>query len=99
MATSSATRETAPTAPLPLIVGSKLRCPRCHSIAPTLSYYSFDRVEEHADELNVVFKCRTKVDKGDGHIEPCRYVFSPGLTNDELSAAIRDTQERQSRAA
>ncbi len=76
---------------LPLFVGGKLRCPRCHTVRDLLSYFCFDRIPAHEGELNVVYKCRARVDKGGGHIEPCRYVFSPGLTNAEHSRLIEAT--------
>lgn len=60
-----------------LLVGHRLRCPRCHTENDILSYFSFDRPPEHEDELNVVLKCRAKVrHKVTGKVESCRCIFS-----------------------
>lgn len=73
--------------PSPLIVGGKLRCPRCGTVRDILSYFIFDRPEPFAEELNCVYKCRAKVSR-DGSVETCRFVFSPGLTSEELCRAV-----------
>lgn len=70
-----------------LIVGGKLRCPRCGTVSDILSYFTFDRPLEYSDELNVVFKCRARVAQPGGKFEPCRCIFSPGLHNNELMAS------------
>lgn len=60
-----------------LISGHRITCPRCHASQDVLSYFAFRRPEEHEDELNVVLKCRAKVqDPETGRNEPCRFIFS-----------------------
>lgn len=72
----------------PLMLGGKLRCPRCGTVSDILNYFTFERQEPYADELNVVYKCRAKVrSQSTGRIEPCRYIFSPGLRVEELLRA------------
>ena len=68
----------------PLIVSGKLRCPRCETVSDILSYFTFDRPIPHEHELNVVYKCRARVRQGSGKIEPCRCIFSPGPTTEDL---------------
>lgn len=68
-----------------LIVGGKLRCPRCGTVSDILSYFAFDRPTPHQDELNVVYKCRARVRQpSSGKVEPCRCIFSPGISTEEL---------------
>ena len=69
-----------------LIVGGKLQCPRCGTVADILSYFVFDRPEPFGDDLNVVYKCRARVRQKSGKVESCRCIFSPGLTTEELIA-------------
>lgn len=70
-----------------LLVGHRLRCPRCHGLDDLLEYFVFDRPEAFAHELNVVYKCRAKVTLSDGTTERCRAIFSPAVepsTEEEL---------------
>jgi hypothetical protein len=67
-----------------LIVGHQLRCPRCKSLNELLDYFVFDRPEPYADELNVVLKCRARVEVSPGKFDRCRCIFSIG---DPLAAA------------
>lgn len=61
----------------PLIVGRRLRCPRCETEQDLLSYFVFERPERHEDELNTVLKCRAKVRNAKtGRLEACRCIFS-----------------------
>lgn len=68
----------------PLFVGGKLTCPRCGTVSDILSYFTFDRPEPFSDQLNPVYKCRAKVPQSGGKVEACRFVFSPGLTDEEM---------------
>lgn len=62
-----------------LIVGHRLRCPRCHTVQDCLAFFVFSKPEEHADELNTVLKCRAKVrNESTGRLDPCRCIFSVG---------------------
>jgi hypothetical protein len=70
-----------------LIVGGKLRCPRCGTVSDILSYFVFDRPSPYEDELNVVLKCRARVLQNSGKVEPCRCIFSPGPYTEELLSA------------
>jgi hypothetical protein len=72
--------------PSSLFVEGKLRCPRCGSVRDILDYFTFDCPEQYADELNRVYKCRARVTRN-GHQEPCRFIFSPGLRTEELLRA------------
>lgn len=68
-----------------LIVGHRLRCPRCETVQDQLAYFSFSRPEAYADELNVVLKCRAKVfNEKTGRKETCRCIFSPGPKDQDL---------------
>ena len=59
------------------MVGQRIRCPRCLSLGDILEYFVFDRPERYADELNVVLKCRAKVQSREsGRVEVCRCIFS-----------------------
>lgn len=60
----------------PLLVGRRLRCPRCETEQDLLAYFVFARDERYEDQLNVVFKCRAKIVQPDGRKEACRNVFS-----------------------
>lgn len=71
-----------------LIVGGKLRCPRCGTVSDILSYFVFDRPTTFADELNVVYKCRARVTQPSGKLDSCRCIFSPGLRTEELLAHV-----------
>ena len=71
-----------------LIVGGKLRCPRCGTVSDILSYFAFDRPEPYEDELNVVLKCRARVPQNSGKVEPCRCIFSPGVPVGEVLASV-----------
>lgn len=68
----------------PLIIGGKLRCPRCGTVRDILDWFAFDRLAPFEDELNVVYKCRARVVRPDGEAEACRYIFSPGIGTREL---------------
>jgi hypothetical protein len=68
----------------PLLVGKRVRCPRCLGLGDVLEYFVFDRPERYADELNVVMKCRARVhNPHTGRVEVCRCIFS--LASDLLS--------------
>ena len=61
----------------PLLVGKRIRCPRCMSLGDVLEYFVFDRPERYEHELNVVLKCRAKVhNRQSGRVEVCRCIFS-----------------------
>lgn len=80
----------------PLLVGRRLRCPRCGNEDDLLAYFVFDRPEAHADELNVVLKCRAKVrNPRTGKGESCRCVFSVG---DPLSVVFAAHANQQPEA-
>lgn len=51
-----------------LIVGPRVRCPRCDSLQEIDQYAQLERIAAHMDDLNVVLKCRV-----------CRHVFSPKI--------------------
>ena len=69
-----------------LVEGHTLRCPRCGTRQELVSYFVFDRPEAHADELNVVMKCRAKVrNSRTGRVESCRCIFSVGDPIDLIS--------------
>lgn len=66
-----------------------MRCPRCHTAQELIAYFVFDRPEAHADELNVVMKCRAKVpNRHTGRLESCRCIFSPGIRDEDLFARV-----------
>ena len=71
-----------------LIVGRRLRCPRCGGLDDIISYFVYDRPERYAHELNVVYKCRAKVTLPDGSTERCRCVFS--VCADDLPPEVSD---------
>lgn len=76
-----------------LIVGHRLRCPRCKTVQPLLAYFAFSRPEDYADELNVVLKCRAKNRNPlTGRTESCRCIFSLGEKLD-FSDQIQQAQE------
>lgn len=49
-----------------LIVGTKMRCPRCKNLHDILDYRPMAQIEEFASETNAVYKCPS-----------CRWIFSP----------------------
>jgi len=54
-------------------------------VSDILSYFIFDRPSPFSSELNPVYKCRAKVVQPEtGKHEACRFVFSPGLTDEEM---------------
>lgn len=60
-----------------LIVGHKIRCPRCLNVADMMDYFTFDQPERFVDQLNTVLKCRAKRwNRAKGQSESCRCVFS-----------------------
>jgi rubredoxin len=62
-----------------LMQGSRLLCPNCKMRRNILSYKHFQRVEEYADELNVVLKC-----------SGCGHIFSPGMSDFEMGEMLRN---------
>lgn len=72
-----------------LIVGHRIRCPRCGTAQAIGAYFVFSKPEAHAEELNTVYKCRAKVRNATGKLEACRCIFSVGLSTEELIRAER----------
>jgi hypothetical protein len=72
-----------------LMVGRRIRCPRCGTLSDLLSYFVFERPESFADQLNVVLKCRAKRVNAIGRSESCRCIFSVAsdLLPEEAEAA------------
>lgn len=66
-------------APLRLIVGTKIRCPHPQDLRlrPIFAYKSFEVSPEFADELNVVLKC------------PCGHIFSPGVDAETIRRGMQ----------
>lgn len=50
----------------PLIVGNKMRCPRCKKLNNILAYVPLMEIEEFQEETNPVYKSPC-----------CRWIFSP----------------------
>lgn len=61
----------------PLIVGTKMRCPRCKQLDNILSYVPMMEIEEFQTETNPIYKCPS-----------CRWMFSPAVHISELFAKI-----------
>lgn len=50
----------------PMIVGTKMRCPRCKGLHNLLQYVPLMQIEEFESETNTIYKCPS-----------CRWIFSP----------------------
>lgn len=59
---------------IPLIEGTKMRCPRCKAQHNILAYVPLMEIEEFQEETNPIYKCPS-----------CRWMFSPAFHLSELS--------------
>lgn len=60
----------------PLIVGSKMRCPRCKELRQILQYKPMETIVAFEEELNPIYKCRP-VNPSEASWKGCGFIFSP----------------------
>lgn len=63
---ADATRGNEPVEQIPLIEGTRMRCPRCKRLKNILEFVPMGQAEEFKEETNPVYKC-----------PDCRWIFSP----------------------